>query len=305
MSNNQWNNGQADGQWQPQGNQEWNAGEQPQGSANDWNAAQDQTADWNPGAQPQGSAQEWNPAASQQDWNAGAQQPAQDWNAQPQGSADWNQQQPAQQDWNAQPQASASQQDWNAQPQGSADWNAQPQSSADWNAQPQGSTQDWNQQQPAQQDWNAQPQGGADWNQQPAQDWNQQGQQNWNQQGGFQGAPGFGGQPGQQWPAQQPAGGGNAFANVFDFSFKKLALPSAGGTIFLVAVICFALWWVFDLVQVLTMGMTLGSMVLSTVVGGLARMVIGILLTRVLIEGMSALVKLSEKSDEAKDDAAS
>lgn len=274
MSNNQWNNGQADGQWQPQGNQDWNSGEQPQGSATDWNAAQDQTADWNPGAQPQGSAQEWNPAASQQDWNTGAQQPpAQEWNAQPQGGTDWN----------AQPQTSA--QDWNQQ-QPAQDWNAQPQGSADWNQQ--------------------QPQGGADWNQQPpAQDWNAQQQQGWNQQGGFQGAPAYGGQPGQQqWPAQR-TGGGNAFANVFDFSFKKFALPKAGGTIFLVAVVCFAVWWVFDLVSVLTMGAEYGgvstSTVLQVVVGGLARTFLGILLVRVLIEGASAVVKLADRADDDKD----
>lgn len=247
MSNNQWNNGQGDGQWQPEGNPEWNAAPAP--GAGDWNQT--------PQGEPQ--ATDWNQPAPQQDWNQAPQ---------PQGSADWNQA---------------------PQPQTSADWNQapQPQGSADWNQAP--PAQDWNQAQQPQQDWNAQP--GQDWNQaqpgQPAQEWNQaQAGQQWNQQ------------PGQQWqqaPAQRPD---SPMGNVFDFSFKKFALPEAGGTIFLIAVIAIGVGWLFDLVGSLQMGSSLGAgYMMQSIVGGLARAVLYILLARVLIEGASAVVKLANKSD--------
>ena len=91
-------------------------------SNNQWTGAQD----WN--AQPQQSnAQDWN-AQSAQDWNASAQQPAQDWGVQ---SQDQTTIQPAAQDWNAPAQDQTSvtaAQDWNAQPQQSVpsapDWGA-------------------------------------------------------------------------------------------------------------------------------------------------------------------------------------
>ncbi|MCC2594073.1 hypothetical protein LKO27_11715 [Tessaracoccus sp. OS52] len=292
MSNNQWNNGQADGQWQPQGNPDPNAPEQPQPSANDWNAGQAQ-ADWNSGGQ--GGSQDWNqPAASQQDWNAQQAPAGQDWNQQP--AQDWTQQQqPQQQGWNAQ--------------QAGADWNtgAQHQGGSDWNAQPQSSAQEWHQQQPAQ-DWNAQPQ--TDWTaQQPAQEWGAppQGGQPWNQpQGGFQGPPAFGKPARDQRVPSPRRRSDTGLGNVFDFSFKKFALPSAAGTIFLISVICFGIWWVFDLIQVLTVGTEFyepsGALIADVIFGGLARMFIGVLLTRVLIEGASAVVKLANKADAEKVD---
>lgn len=201
MSNDQWNNGQGNGQWQPQSGQEW-----PDQQA----GAEQQNAGWDAGAQPQQSAQEWN------------QQPAQDWNQQ-QG------------------------QDWNAQPQASADWNQQA--------------------------------GGQNWQQQPA-------QPGWNPQGGpGMGGPGFMGQP----------QGGNGFANIFDFSMRKKALPSAGGLIFLIISIVVAVEWLLQLFVMLDGNYSPGGLAWAQfLIVGLGLVFAKILLARVFIEGMSALVKRSE-----------
>ncbi len=232
MSNNQWNNGQGQGQGESQGEGQW----QPQG-------------DWNPA--PQQSAGEWDQsqAPQSQDWNTGQQ--AQNWNAGAQG-------QPSATDWNSGQQG----QDWHA------------------GAQPQPSAQDWN----ASQGWNA----GATAHQ-------TQGWQDHNQQAGF--APGQGQQQWQPQPPKQKS----AFGNVFDFSFKKFALPEAAGTIFLISVIAIGVWWLVDLINVLTIvggpyGVGAGS-VLQILIGGLARSVLYILIVRVLIEGMSALVTRSRAKE--------
>ncbi|MEO7589207.1 MAG: DUF4282 domain-containing protein, partial [Arachnia sp.] len=220
------------------------------------------------------------------------QQGSGDWQAAPQPSApEWNQDNQAAgaQGWNAAP----AQQGWGAPGAGQpaqADWNtgAQPQPSAtDWNTgvQPQPSATDWNQQQ---QGWNAGAPG------QQALDPNQQG---WDQsQQAGQGVPGYGQQ--QQWQQQPlPPKAPSAFANVFDFSFKKFALPEAAGTIFLIAVIAIAVKWVFDLAYLLTLTFDVVDL-MQVIIGGLAMSLLYILVVRVFLEGMTALVTRSKQDKE-------
>ncbi len=279
MSNNQWDSPQGEGQWKPQG--EWNpaaphsAGErdqsQAQPSGGDSSAGQ-QGQDWDTGAQPQPSAGDWNtgaqPQPSARDWNTGA--PRQEWNtgAQPQPSAgDWN----ASQGWNtgAQPQPPSG--NWNA----SQGWNA--------GAQPQPPSGDWS----ASQGWNT----GATAHQSGWGDPHQQGglapgyeQQQWQQQQQQQ----------QQQQEQRQPRTRSAFGNVFDFSFRKFALPEAAGTIFLIAIIAIGVWWLVDVVTVLTLaGGPYGAgpgTILQSLIGGVAQSLVYVLAARVLLEGMSALV---------------
>ncbi|RMB61264.1 DUF4282 domain-containing protein [Tessaracoccus antarcticus] len=279
MSNNQWNSGQSDGQWpQQQGSGDWNAAPQP--GAPEWN--QDNQA---------AGAQDWNAPGTKGWGGAGAGQPGQgEWPA-PQQGQDWNagaQSQPSAADWQAAPQPQGG-----AQPQPSAtDWNAgaQPQPSAtDWNAgaQPQPSATDWNQQQ----GWGAGAPGHQGWDQ------NQQG---WDQaQQAGHGAPAYGQQ--QQWQQPVQPKTPSAFANIFDFSFKKFALPEAGGTIFLIAVIAIAVKWVFDLAYLLTYAADAVN-VLQVLIGGLATSLLYVLLVRVFLEGMTALVTRSKQDAEPKED---
>ena len=219
-------------------------------------------------------------AMSNNQWNSG------------QGDGQWQQQQGAS-DWNATPQQSASEVNQDGSAAAAQDWNAAP-SNQEWDAGQQG--QNWNagaQPQSSASDWNAgaQPQPSAgDWNQQPG--WGAQAQQGWdpNQQAG---ASAYGQ---QQWQQQQAPRSSSGFANVFDFSFKKFALPEAAGTIFLIAVIAIAVNWVFNLVAVLTSNYVDASSVLKVILGGLATALLMVLLVRVVIEGMSALVSRN-KSD--------
>ena len=143
MSNDQWNQGQS-GQWPSDQDGNWGAQPEAQQSSNEW------------GQQPQASANEW---------NAGADQQAQSWNQQPQAStSEWNAGQDQQaQAWDQQGQ----QQNWDQQqPQASAaEWNAgQPQQQGQaWDQQ--GQQQNWNQApgQYQQQQWQnpSQPSGGG------------------------------------------------------------------------------------------------------------------------------------------------
>ncbi|MDO5734992.1 MAG: hypothetical protein Q4P15_00795 [Propionibacteriaceae bacterium] len=107
------------------------------------------------------------------------------------------------------------------------------------------------------------------------------------QYGGF--APG----PGQQWSPQPPRAP-SAFSNIFDFSFRRFALPEAGGTIFLVAVILILLRWLVDLVWTLSWGADFAD-ITRVLLGDLAVALLYILLVRAFLEGMSALVMRSRK----------
>ena len=243
-------------------------------SNNQWTGAQD----WN--AQPQQSnAQDWN-AQSAQDWNASAQQPAQDWGVQ---SQDQTTIQPAAQDWNAPAQDQTSvtaAQDWNAQPQQSVP------SAPDWGAGVSGqehtaqqNMQDWNQQAA----W-----GAAQQSSQPQQQWG--GQQ--------QAAAPYGGQ--QQWGGQQQAPSG--LGALFDFGFKGSALKNGIGTVYLIAVICFAVFALFELIYGigLNSGQYGGSAlsILRYLIVPPALAFVGIILTRAFLEGMAALVKKNDDTQE-------
>ena len=224
-------------------------------SNNQWTGAQD----WN--AQPQQSnAQAWN-AQSAQDWNASAQQPAQDWGAQ---SQDQTTIQPAAQDWNApaQDQTSvAAAQDWNAQPQQSVP------SAPEWGTPGQENTAQQNMQ-----DWNQQAAWGAAQQAQPQQ---------------------------QQWGGQQQAPSG--LGAIFDFGFKGSALKNGIGTVYLVTVICFAVFALFELIFGIGINGQPGGnalAILRALFVPLALAFVGIILSRAFLEGMAALVKKNDDKQE-------
>ena len=241
-------------------------------SNNQWTGAQD----WN--AQPQQSnAQDWN-AQSAQDWNASAQQPAQDWGVQ---SQDQTTIQPAAQDWNAPAQDQTSvtaAQDWNAQPQQSVP------SAPDWGA---GVPGQENTAQQNMQDWNQQAAWGAAQQAQPQ-------QQQW---GGQQQAAPYGGQ--QQWGGQQQAPSG--LGAIFDFGFKGSALKNGIGTVYLVTVICFAVFALFELIFGIGINGQPGGnalAILRALFVPLALAFVGIILSRAFLEGMAALVKKNDDKQE-------
>ena len=218
--------------------------------------------DWN--AQPQQSnAQDWN-AQSAQDWNASAQQPAQDWGAQ---SQDQTTIQPAAQEWNAPAQDQTS-------VTAAQDWNAQPQQSV-----------------PSAPEWGAGASGQENTAQQNMQDWNQQAA--W-------GAAQQSSQPQQQqWGGQQQAPSG--LGALFDFGFRGSALKNGIGTVYLVTVICFAVFALFELVSgVGVYGQSSGNplLILRSLFVPLALAFVGIILSRAFLEGMAALVKNNDDKQE-------
>ena len=239
-------------------------------SNNQWTGAQD----WN--AQPQQSnAQDWN-AQSAQDWNASAQQPAQDWGVQ---SQDQTTIQPAAQDWNAPAQDQTSvtaAQDWNAQPQQSVP------SAPDWGA---GVPGQENTAQQNMQDWNQQAAWGAAQQAQPQ-------QQQWNDQ--QQAAP-YGGQ--QQWGGQQQAPSG--LVALFDFGFKGSVLKNGIGIIYLVTAICFAVFALFEILSGVSANGQYNVLgVFRSLFVPLALAFVGIILSRAFLEGMAALVKKNDDTQE-------
>ena len=238
-------------------------------SNNQWTGAQD----WN--AQPQQSnAQDWN-AQSAQDWNASAQQPAQDWGAQ---SQDQTTIQPAAQDWNAPAQDQTSvtaAQDWNAQPQQSVP------SAPEWGTPGQENTAQQNMQ-----DWNQQAAWGAAQQAQPQ-------QQQWG--GQQQAAAPYGGQ--QQWGGQQQAPSG--LGALFDFGFKGSALKNGIGTVYLVTVICFAVFALFEILSGVSANGQYNVLgVFRSLFVPLALAFVGIILSRAFLEGMAALVKKNDDTQE-------
>lgn len=244
MSNNQWNNGPAEGEWQPQSSaSEWGSNPEAQRSAGEWSG---QGGDgW--GQQDTGQAGTSEPAADA----AQGEQPASDWN-QPQASAN---------DWN-QPQASAS--DWN-QPQ---------------------AQQGWDQQSPQQQGW--------DQSQAPQ-------QQGWDQQQAPQQGWGQPGVPGQQW--QQPQGGtggggaaGAGIGALFDFQFKKLAVPASAGLLYMIVVVALGVRHLIQIINLLASEYLTALDILSGIVQQLITFTVWVVLIRVFFEGVKALVA-SKDSD--------
>lgn len=239
-------------------------------SNNQWTGAQD----WN--AQPQQSnAQDWN-AQSAQDWNAPAQQPTQEWGT---PSQDQTTIQPAAQDWNAPAQEQTSvtaAQDWNAQPQQSVP------SAPEWGTPGQENTAQQNMQ-----DWNQQATWGAAQQAQSQQQW-----------GGQQQAVPYGGQ--QQWAQQQAPSG---FGAIFDFGFRGSALKKGIGSVYVVVVICLGVVALFELIGGLVSGSSLsGSNGAMTIITSLfippARVLALIILSRAFLEGMAALVKKNDNTQE-------
>lgn len=124
-------------------------------------------------------------------------------------------------------------------------------------------------------------------------------------------APGPGPHPGQN-PQGRPGQGqqyrpmptrqSNGLANVFDFSFRRLALPEASGAIFLIVVIATGVWWLVDLIYAASFGdgvfNSAAIVGMQLILGGLARSVLIILAARVLLEGMSALVISARRNRE-------
>lgn len=247
-------------------------------SNNQWTGAQD----WN--AQPQQSnAQEWN-AQSAQDWNASAQQPAQDWGAQ---SQDQTTIQPAAQDWNApaQDQTSvAAAQDWNAQPQQSVP------SAPEWGTPGQENTAQQNMQ-----DWNQQAAWGAAQQAQPQ-------QQQWG--GQQQAAAPYGGQ--QQWGGQQQAPSG--LGALFDFGFKGSLLKGSLGAVYLVSVIAVGVIVLVTLINGIAAptGLALGNGAVSAVAptqliwalfAPISAGLIALILIRAILEALASVVKKNENND--------
>ena len=190
--------------------------------------------------------------------------------------------QPAAQDWNAPAQDQTSvtaAQDWNAQPQQSVP------SAPDWGAGVSG------QEHTAQQNM-------QDWNQQAAWGAAQQAQPQQQQWGGQQQAAPYGGQ--QQWGGQQQAPSG--LGALFDFGFKGSALKNGIGTVYLVTVICFAVFALFELIY--GIGLNSGQYggnalsILRYLFVPLALAFVGIILSRAFLEGMAALVKKNDDKQE-------
>ena len=142
--------------------------------------------------------------------------------------------------------------------------------------------------------------------QQNMQDWNQQAawgaaqqaqpqQQQWNDQ--QQAAP-YGGP--QQWGGQQQAPSG--LAALFDFGFKGSVLKNGIGIIYLVTAICFAVFALFELIYGigLNSGQYGGSAlsILRYLIVPPALAFVGIILTRAFLEGMAALVKKNDDTQE-------
>lgn len=129
----------------------------------------------------------------------------------------------------------------------------------------------------------------------PAQDWSMNPQGSQPHQGGNQRLPDGPGHP-PQWQQQQ-AGSPNPLVNIFDFSFRKFALPNAGGALFLVITIAAGLWWLTEVIHATSFGggpYGVGAtFILQAVIGGLARTVIIIVAARAFLEAMACVVRSS------------
>ncbi|MFV0430456.1 MAG: hypothetical protein ACK5KO_13635 [Arachnia sp.] len=244
-------------------NDQWSSGQsEPQRSDHGW-MSQSSASD----AQPPAPAP-WPPTTPDpQGWEQQASQSSapQEW-GQPQQQAnatqEWGQsQQPTAQGWGeAQPQPSAS--DW-SQGQQQQQWGQSPAPAAAAN-------QGWQQQQPA----------GGGWQQPAQQGWDQQQQQPWAAQG---------------QPAKDPNAVG--FGAVFDFGFKKFALGGAAGTIYLVMAIALGVWWLFGLIDVLTLEYINAGTIVRQIFGNIAIAFFALLGSRVVLEGAAAQVKLLQRAE--------
>ena len=137
-----------------------------------------------------------------------------------------------------------------------------------------------------------------DWNQQAAWGAAQQSSQPQQQWGGQQQAAApFGGQ--QQWGGQQQAPSG--LGALFDFGFRGSALKNGIGTVYLVTVICFAVFALFELVSGIGVNGQYGGnvlLILRSLFVPVALAFVGIILSRAFLEGMAALVKKNDDKQE-------
>lgn len=246
-------------------------------SNNQWNGAQD----WN--AQPQQN--------NSQEWGA---QPTQDWNAQQQPQQDWGQ---SSQEWTAQSSHQPASDDWTtvAAPQN--------QQSAPQASSPHSATNEWRADQsvPAteQTTWTGAPPAagtentGQIWGQQ--QDWNsQQGQQAPQQQWGQQAAYGA---PQQQWGGQPAPAQPSLFSALFDFKFNQRLAKIAPGAAYMIILIVLAAEVIFKWIALFGPYAPATS-IISGIFVGLTQFVVWAVVWRFVIEGVVALVKLADKSDQ-------
>lgn len=320
MSDDQWKKDSGEGQWEPQqSGSEWaqqgSAGEASPGDGwnppqapghPDWNQGWDQGAQSSAGGAMPSAASAEQPFQTDSDPQAGAsgtpatgshdaasaegQSGGQGW-GQPGQAPDWNNQTSGG-DWNQQ--APAPGQDWNQQ------------AGQGWNQQHSSSAQEWSQQAGAGA-WNQQaPSSGQDWNQQPSapQPWDSQGQQQW---GPPPGQPGYGAPaaPGQQWQPQSSAPAprkpsGPGFGSLFDFTFSKPAVPTALGTLYMIATITIGAVLLIDIISVAVSTYDASYVLLRSLTSA-GEALVWLIVIRVLFEGIKALVARSGPVDESGD----
>lgn len=244
-------------------NDQWNNGQNSQ-----WQAQQGDGG-WGQPPRPQQSANEWAPPQGQpqsaNEWAAPTgQRSAAEWDPQrhDNSSADWAQRQAGASEWQ--------------QGQSANEWSQQ---QTQQTQQPQ---QEWGQ---PQQGWGQQAQGG--WEQ--TQDWGQQ-QGGWEQQH----------QPTQDWQAAgyvQNGHGSRAVRGLNPFSpnFTEFSLPRSAGLIYVVGIVAILAIWLSEVVWALTDVGSGGFWVVESLVVGLLRAALAILVLRVILEGVIALIKIAQK----------
>lgn len=240
-------------------NDQWNNGQNSQ-----WQQQGD--GGW---GQPQQSANEWAPPQGQ------PQQSANEWAA-PTGqrsAAEWD---PQRHDNSAA--------DWSQRQTGAGEWQ-QGQSANEWSQQQgQQVQQEWGQGQ----GWGQPPQGGWE----PAQNWGQQ-QGGWEQQH----------QPTQDWEAAgyvQQGHGSRAVKGLNPFSpnFTEFSLPRSAGIIYVVGIVAILAIWLSEVIWSLTDVGGGGFWVAESLIVGLLRSALAILVLRVILEGVIALIKIAQKKPE-------
>ncbi|SDL12466.1 DUF4282 domain-containing protein [Tessaracoccus oleiagri] len=240
-------------------NDQWNNGQNSQ-----WQQQGD--GGW---GQPQQSANEWAPPQGQ------PQQSANEWAA-PTGqrsAAEWD---PQRHDNSAA--------DWSQRQTGAGEWQ-QGQSANEWSQQQgQQVQQEWGQGQ----GWGQPPQGGWE----PAQNWGQQ-QGGWEQQH----------QPTQDWEAAgyvQQGHGSRAVKGLNPFSpnFTEFSLPRSAGIIYVVGIVAILAIWLSEVIWSLTDVGGGGFWVAESLIVGLLRSALAILVLRVILEGVIALIKIAQRKPE-------
>lgn len=249
---------------QPAPTQTWGAAPQQPGWGQRPDSAWGSEATWGQGSQ---QAPAWPQAEQQQSWQRGGQQPDQD---------AWSQSRPQQpqQEWGQTGQQHP-QQGWQPSSWGT-NATSQPSAPGAWgHPDPQAtSSQQTNWAQP-----NAQTTGPQ--------------QASWDHQ--------------QGWPTQQawtpPAEQSDPKPSPFELGVTKLSLPTSAGLIFTIGSAALVVEWLFGFISVLTSGNEFispsGWSILQSLVGGLAGVLVKVLVLRVLVEVGVAATRLLARSDES------